>query len=107
MAQRLAAIPIPSKLKDKMMRKADKYRDREDRDPLLGGGRGKNDRPDSAASLIFEDHQRNAERRRAALANDLDAQRGAFKQRLEERSVRMGRLCLLQNPPKSPHRSKS
>jgi hypothetical protein len=85
MAQRLAAIPIPSKLKDKMMRKADKYRDREDRDPLLGGGRGKNDRPDSAASLIFEDHQRNAERRRAALANDLDAQRGAFKQRLEER----------------------
>ena len=48
-------------------------------------GRGKNDRPDSAASLIFEDHQRNAERRRAALANDLDAQRGAFKQRLEER----------------------
>ena len=40
MAQRLAAIPIPSKLKDKMMRKADKYRDREDRDPLLGGGAG-------------------------------------------------------------------
>lgn len=83
MAQRLASIPIPSKLKEKMMRKADKYR--EDRDPLLGGRRSKNDRPDSAASLIFEDHQRNAERRRAALANDLDAQRGAFKQRLEER----------------------
>ena len=49
MAQRLASIPIPSKLKEKMMRKADKYR--EDRDPLLGGRRSKNDRPDSAARL--------------------------------------------------------
>lgn len=85
MAQRLSKIPIPDKLKAKVLGKEarrgrDRDRDR-DRERLLG------DRPDSAAS-IYEEHRRGTNRRDDALADDVEAQRSAFQRRLEERRGR-------------------
>ena len=63
------------------MRKADKYRT----GTRCKWAADKNDRPDSAASLIFEDPE---DAERAGGAAKSGRAEGAFKQRLEERRAR-------------------
>ena len=82
MASRLAKIPLPEKLKRKIV---DGERGGRERARALDG-----ERPDSAAS-IYDEHRRHAERRESALEDDIENQRNAFRRRLDERRGRDGR----------------
>ena len=86
MAHRLSKIPIPEKLKKKLLKKEGKHPgDAYDSKEAVKNGL----RPDSAAS-IYDNHQRDERRRRGALDEDIEAQRNAFQKRMGERRGRDG-----------------
>jgi uncharacterized protein (DUF2267 family) len=85
MESKLAA-EMAARLAQALGKKGERAAKKFEKERLLNSGDG-GTRPDSAAS-IYEEHERDYARRRAALADDIEAQRSAFHKRLADRKAR-------------------